>query len=57
MNDLLLLKPTKKSYIGKLEDLLKMLLKMDLRFHPKKCQLFRKNYHTWVESLHQTIMK
>ena len=32
----------------KLEDLLKALLKNGLKISPKKCQLFRKNYNTWV---------
>ena len=42
MDDLLLFTPTKKSHIAKLEDLLKVLLKMDLKISPKKCQLSRK---------------
>ena len=42
MDDLLLLTPTKKSHIAKLEDLLKVLLKSGLKISPKKCQLFRK---------------
>ena len=36
MDDLLLLTPSKKSHIAKLEDLLKTLLKIS----PKKCHLF-----------------
>ena len=32
----------KKSYITKLEDLFKTLLKNGLKISPKKCQLFRK---------------
>ena len=40
-DDLLLLTPSKKSYIAKLEDLLKALLKNRLKISPKKCQLFR----------------
>ena len=32
MDDLLLFTPSKKSHIAKLEDLLKALLKMDLRY-------------------------
>ena len=42
MDDLLLLTPTKKSHIAKLEDLLKVLLKNRLQISPKKCLLFRK---------------
>ena len=42
MDDLLLLTPTKKLHIAKLEDLLKVLLKFGLKISPKKCQLFRK---------------
>ena len=42
MDDLLLVMPTKKSHIAKLEDLLKALLKNGLKISPRKCQLFRK---------------
>ena len=42
MDDLLLFTPTKKSHIAKLEDLLKALLKNELKISPKKCQFFRK---------------
>ena len=42
MDYLLLFTPTKKSHITKLEDLLKALLKNELKISPKKCQLFRK---------------
>ena len=42
MDNLLLFTPTKKSYIVKLEDLLKALLKKGLKISPKKCQLSRK---------------
>ena len=42
MDDLLLLLPSKKSHIAKLEDLLKALLKNRLKISPKKFQLFRK---------------
>ena len=34
--------PSKKSHIARLEYLLKVLLKNDLKISPKKCQLFRK---------------
>ena len=42
MDDLLLFTPTKKSYIAKLEDLLKPLLKNGLKISPKICQYLRK---------------
>ena len=38
---LLLFSPDKKSYEGKLEDLLKALLKNRFNISPKKCQLFK----------------
>ena len=41
MDDLLLLTPSKKAHIAKLEDLLKALRKNGLKISPKKCQLFR----------------
>ena len=41
MDVLLLFTPSKGSYITKLEDLLKALLKKRLKISPKKCQLFR----------------
>ena len=41
MDDLLLFTPSKGSYMDKLEDLLKVLLKNGLKISPKKCQLFR----------------
>ena len=43
MDDLLLFTPSKSSHIAKLENLLKALLKNDLKISPKKCQLFRTN--------------
>ena len=48
MDDLLLLTPSKKSHMNKLEDLLKVLLKNGLKISPKKCQLFKQIYNTWV---------
>ena len=45
MDDLLLFTPSKRSYIDKLEDLLKALLKNGLKILPKNCQLFRTNLH------------
>ena len=41
MDDLLLLTPTKKAHISKLEDLLKALLKNRLKISPRKCKLFK----------------
>ena len=41
MDDLLLFTPSKKSYVAKLEDLLKELLKNGLKISLDKCQLFR----------------
>ena len=41
MDDLLLLTPSKKAHIAKLEDWLKALLKNGLKISPKKCQLFK----------------
>ena len=43
MDDLLLFTPSKRSYMDKLEDLLKALLKNGLKISQKKCQLFRNN--------------
>ena len=45
MDDLLLFTLSKNSYITKLEDLLKAVLKNGLKIFPKKCKLFRKNLH------------
>ena len=42
MDDLLLFTLSMKSHIAKLQDLLKALLKNELKISPKKCQLFRK---------------
>ena len=42
MDEILLFTPSKQSQMTKLEDLLKTLLKNDLKISPKKCQLFRK---------------
>ena len=41
MYDLLLLTPSKRSHIAKLEDMLKALLKNGLKISPKKWQIFR----------------
>ena len=43
MDDLLLFTLSKRSFIEKLEDLLKALLKNGIKISPKKCQLFRTN--------------
>ena len=42
MVDLLLFTPMKNSHIAKLEDLLKAILKNELKISPKNCQLSRK---------------
>ena len=47
MDNLLLFTITKKSYITKLEDLLKALLTNGLKISPKKCQLLEKNCNIW----------
>ena len=41
MDNLLLFTPSKESYMDKLEDILKVLLKNGLKVSPKKCQLFK----------------
>ena len=43
--DDLLFTPSKNSHIAKLEDLLKVLLKNDLKISPNKCKLFRTTLH------------
>ena len=43
MDDLLLITPSKRSHMDKLEDLFKVLLKNGLNFSPRKCQLLRTN--------------
>ena len=43
MDDLLLITPSKRSHMAKLDDLLKALLKNSLKISPKKCQLLRTN--------------
>ena len=48
MDDLLLFTPTKKEHISKLEDLLKTLLKMDLRYLQESVSYSKKNYSIWV---------
>ena len=45
MDDLLLFTPSKESYMSKLQDLLKALLKNGLKISPKKCQLFKTSLH------------
>ena len=45
MDDLLLFTLSKKYHMDKLEDLLRALLKNELKISPKKCQLFRTNLH------------
>ena len=41
MDDLLLFTTSKETYMNKLEDPLKALLKNGLKISPKKCQLFK----------------
>ena len=41
MDNLILFTPSREAHMGKLEDLLKALLKNGLKMSPKKCQLFR----------------
>ena len=48
MDGLLLITPSKKSHIAKLEDLLKPLLKMDLRAHQINVHYLEQNYNVWV---------
>ena len=47
MDDLLLFTPLKRAHMAKLEDLLKALLKNQLKISPKKCQFFKTELHTW----------
>ena len=53
MGDLLLFTPTKTSHFAKLEDLLKVLCKNELKISPKKCQLSKLNFSIWVYHLHK----
>ena len=41
MDGLLLFTPSKRAHMGKLEDLLKVLLKNGLKISPKKCSIFK----------------
>ena len=43
MDDLLLFTPSKQMHMTKLEDLLKTLLKNELKISPRKCQLFKED--------------
>ena len=45
MDDLLLFTLSKRSHMDKIEDLLKALLKNELKIFPEKCQLFQTNLH------------
>ena len=47
MNDLIYFTPTKKSYIAKLEDLLKALIKMDCKYHTQNVSFLEKNCNVW----------
>ena len=48
MYDQLLFTLSKKSHRAKYEDLLKALLKMDLRFYQRNISYLERNYNTWV---------
>ena len=47
MDDMLLFTPSKKSHVAKLEDLLKALLKMDLRYCQRNVSHLEQNYNIW----------
>ena len=51
MDDLLLFTPTKKSHMAKLEDLLKVLLKMDSKY-PQRNTNFLKDSCSTLETLY-----
>ena len=48
MDDILLFTPSKKSHIGKLEDLLKVLLKMDLKSPQRNISSLGRIYNIWA---------
>ena len=54
MDDLLLLKPSTKSHMDKLEDLLRARLKNGLKISPKKCQLLRTNLQYMGNEIYKT---
>ena len=47
MDGLLLFTPSKKVHMAKLEDLLKALLKMDLRYSQRNVSYSKQNYKIW----------
>ena len=47
MDDLLLFTPSKKVHMAKLEDLLKALLKTDLRYPQGNVSFLKQNYNLW----------
>ena len=47
MDDLLLFTPSKKVHIAKLEDLLKALLQMDLKYPQRSVSYLKQNYNIW----------
>ena len=47
MDDLLLFTPDKKTHKGKLENLLKALLKNGLKISPNMCKCLRRNCNIW----------
>ena len=51
MDDLLLFSPSKKVYMAKLEDLLKVLRKTVLKYPQRNVSYLKENYNIW-ETLH-----
>ena len=47
MDDLLLFTPSKKVHMAKLENLLKALLKMDLKYPQRNISYLKQNYNIW----------
>ena len=47
MNDLLLFTPSNDAHMNKLEDLLKALLKNELKHHQRNANYSRPAYNTW----------
>ena len=50
MDDLLIFNTSKKSHMAKLEELLKALLKMDLKYHQGIASYLEQNYNIWETS-------
>ena len=47
MHDFLLFTPSKKAHMAKLEDVLKALLKMDLKYPQRSVSYLKQNYNMW----------